>query len=118
MSGSLNPELELTPAQRRKALAGSIVELSGEAKLGRGEKSVRDKERNRASKRVREGLLQKQKERREQELAEVRPILRKVTHFILIIFFSRRRMSGIIIPHSSNYLNPPRVSTGKKESEA
>jgi len=87
LSGSLNPELELTPAQRRKALAGRIAELSDEAKLGRGEKSVRDKERNRASKRVREGLLQKQKERREQELAEVRPILRKAIHFILQCFF-------------------------------
>jgi len=71
----LNPELNLTPAKRRKALAGRILELTGEAKLGKGEKSVREAEKLKAAKRVREGLSQKQKERHEQELEEVSLVL-------------------------------------------
>lgn len=73
LSGSLNSELELTPAQRRKALSGRVLELTGEAKLGRGERSVRIAEHNKASKKVREGLIQKQKERRAAQLEEVSP---------------------------------------------
>jgi len=72
LSGSLNSELELTPAQRRKALSGRVLELSGDAKLGRGERSVRIAEHNKASKRVREGLMQKQKERRSAQLEETK----------------------------------------------
>ncbi|KAJ4466508.1 hypothetical protein J3R30DRAFT_3859295, partial [Lentinula aciculospora] len=72
LSGSLNSELELTPSQRRKALSGRIVELTGDAKLGRGERLVRTAEHNKASKRVREGLMQKQKERRAAELEEAK----------------------------------------------
>ncbi|KIK65352.1 hypothetical protein GYMLUDRAFT_38800 [Collybiopsis luxurians FD-317 M1] len=72
LSGSLNPELDLTPAQRRKALSGRVLELTGEAKLGRGERSVRGAEHNKASKRVREGLMQKQKERRVVQLEETK----------------------------------------------
>ena len=71
LSGSLNPELDLTPAQRRKALAGRVEELAGASKLGRGEKNVRLAERNKASKRVREGMQGKQKEREHQRLEEV-----------------------------------------------
>jgi hypothetical protein len=47
------------------------MELSGSAKLGRGERSVRTEEVNRAAKHVRDGLLRKQKERRTQNLEEV-----------------------------------------------
>ena len=71
LSGSLSTELELTPSQRRKALAGRVLELTGEAKLGRGEKLVREAERNKASKRVREGISNKQKKRSKLELEEV-----------------------------------------------
>lgn len=71
LSGSLNTELELTPSQRRKALAGRVLELTGEAQLGRGEKMVREAEKNKASKRVREGISNKQKERSKQELEKV-----------------------------------------------
>lgn len=71
LSGSLGTELDLTPSQRRKALAGRVLELAGKAKLGRGEKLVREAEKNRASKRVREGITSKQKERSKQELEEV-----------------------------------------------
>ncbi|KAF8165426.1 hypothetical protein B0H34DRAFT_689143 [Crassisporium funariophilum] len=84
LSGSLDYELDLTPAQRRKALAGRVLELSGEAKLGKGEKSVREAERNKASKRVREGIAGRQKERGVQKLEEAKnlgnyhPVLKRV----------------------------------------
>lgn len=73
LSGSLNSDLDTAPAQRRKALAGRLLELSGVAKLGKGENSVRAMERNRASKRVRDGLKDKQKQRARQRLEEVAP---------------------------------------------
>lgn len=84
LSGSLDPDLDLTPAQRRKALAGRVLELSGAAKLGKGEKSVREAERNKAGKRVREGIVAKQTERGKKELEEVRldvPYGRLITNF-------------------------------------
>ena len=71
LSGSLRPEQSLTSAQRKKAMEGRILELSGGSKLGRGEKMVRAQERDKASKRVREGLLDKQKQRREKLVQEV-----------------------------------------------
>ena len=71
LSGSLNPELNLTPAERRKALAGRVLELAGESKLGKGETSVRVAERNKAAKHVREGLVRKQHERETAQLEEV-----------------------------------------------
>src|SRR5882762_7039230 len=64
LSGSLNPDVNVTPAQRKKALAGRVLELAGQAKLGQGEKAVRSKERNHAAKRVREGIANKQAEMR------------------------------------------------------
>ncbi|KAK0468305.1 uncharacterized protein EV420DRAFT_1473999 [Desarmillaria tabescens] len=70
LSGSLNPDLDMKPAQRKKALAGRILELNGDAKLGRGEKSVRQAERNKASKRIRAGLLEKEKQRQKAQLEE------------------------------------------------
>lgn len=47
------------------------MELSGGARLGNGQKSVTEKERNKAAKRVRVGLIEKQKTRVKQELEEV-----------------------------------------------
>ena len=70
MSGSLNPDLKLTPAQRKKALAGRIMEAAGKAKLGKGEAAVRQKEHDRAAKHVRDGLAEKKKERRQKELED------------------------------------------------
>lgn len=61
LSGSLDPSLEMKPADRRKALQGRVLELASSAKLGKGDKAIRNAERNKASKRVREGLLAKQK---------------------------------------------------------
>ncbi|KAH9179892.1 hypothetical protein EDB89DRAFT_527592 [Lactarius sanguifluus] len=72
LSGSLNPELNLTSAQRKKALEGRVLELAGSSKLGQGEKTVRAKERDKASKRVREGMLEKQKQRREKLVQEAK----------------------------------------------
>ncbi|PSR73597.1 hypothetical protein PHLCEN_2v10516 [Hermanssonia centrifuga] len=72
LSGSLDPDLNLTPAQRRKALAGRVLEAAGKAKLGKGEHAVRSKERNKAAKHVRDGLLAKQSERTKKELEEAK----------------------------------------------
>jgi len=72
LSGSLNPELGLTSAQRKKALEGRILELAGSSKLGRGDKTVRAQERDKASRRVRAGLLDKQKQRREKLVQEAK----------------------------------------------
>ncbi|KAH8999294.1 hypothetical protein EDB92DRAFT_1833452 [Lactarius akahatsu] len=72
LSGSLNPELNLTSAQRKKALEGRVLELAGTSKLGQGEKTVRAKERDKASKRVREGMVEKQKQRREKLVQEAK----------------------------------------------
>ncbi|KAI9448219.1 hypothetical protein H4582DRAFT_2107582 [Lactarius indigo] len=72
LSGSLNPELNLTSAQRKKALEGRVLELAGSSKLGQGEKTMRAKERDKASKRVREGMLEKQKQRREKLVQEAK----------------------------------------------
>ncbi|KAH9077368.1 hypothetical protein EDB83DRAFT_1701519 [Lactarius deliciosus] len=72
LSGSLNPELNLTSAQRKKALEGRVLELAGSSKLGQGEKTVRAKERDKASKRVREGMLENQRQRREKLVQEAK----------------------------------------------
>ncbi|PIL36738.1 hypothetical protein GSI_00427 [Ganoderma sinense ZZ0214-1] len=74
LSGSLNPDLNLTPAQRKKALAGRIMEAAGKAKMGKGEASVRQKEHNRAAKHVRDGLTEKKKERQRKELEEAKQL--------------------------------------------
>lgn len=68
----MNPALDLTHAQRDKALSGRVLEIAGKAKLGKGEVDIRAAERNKASKRVREGLLRKKDEREKQQLEEVR----------------------------------------------
>ncbi|KAG2369890.1 hypothetical protein BDR07DRAFT_1266468 [Suillus spraguei] len=72
LSGSLNPALNLTHAQRDKALSGRVLELAGKTKLGKGEIAIRAAERNKASKRVREGLLRKKDERERQQLEEAK----------------------------------------------
>jgi len=48
------------------------LEVSDGVKLGKGEKAVREAERNKAAKRVREGLLDKKKEREKMELEEAK----------------------------------------------
>ncbi|KAG6900913.1 hypothetical protein C0993_004350 [Termitomyces sp. T159_Od127] len=72
LSGSLDSDLDMAPARRRKAMAGRLLELSGAAKLGKGENYVRNMERNKASKRVRDGLKEKQKQRAMQRLEEAK----------------------------------------------
>lgn len=74
LSGSLDPNLDLAPAKRRKALEGRILEVAGKAKFGKGENLVRDAERNKASKRVREGISEKRQEKAKQELEEAKNI--------------------------------------------
>ncbi|KAH9938652.1 uncharacterized protein B0H18DRAFT_1112782 [Fomitopsis serialis] len=55
LSGSLDAELNLTPAQRKKALAGRVLEAAG-------------------SERVREGMATKQQERNEKQLEEAKQL--------------------------------------------
>ncbi|TFK75991.1 hypothetical protein BDN72DRAFT_831431 [Pluteus cervinus] len=74
LPGSLNRDLNLSRADHRKALAGRILELAGSAKLGKGEKLVREAERNKASKRVREGLLSKVQQRGKQQFEEAKDL--------------------------------------------
>lgn len=71
LSGSLRADLNLSHAQREKALAGRISELAGSSKLGKGELAVRTDEKNRATKRIRDGMKSKQKERDKTKLDEV-----------------------------------------------
>ena len=52
-------------------MAGRVLEAAGQAKLGKGETSVRAKERNKAAKHIRDGLVAKQKERTQKQLEEV-----------------------------------------------
>jgi len=59
------------PAQRRKDLQGRVLELAGSAKIGRGEKAVRNTERDKASRQVRDGLIRKQKQREAARVEEV-----------------------------------------------
>jgi len=72
LSGSLNPELNMTPAEQRKALAGRVLEVSGIEKLGKGERTVREQERNKAAKHIREGIAEKQKIRDKRRLDEAK----------------------------------------------
>jgi hypothetical protein len=89
LSGSLNPELGLTSAQRKKAMEGRILELAGNSKLGHGEKVVRARERDKASKRVREGLLEKQKQKREKMIQEVNVPVRLTASFLTELYRPR-----------------------------
>jgi len=101
LSGSLNPELDLTSAQRKKALAGRVLEVSGRAKLGKGEGAVRAAERNKAAKRVRDGLLEKKKEREAKELEEAKnlgnyhPTLKKLFEPSSSSSSTRKRERGL-----------------------
>ncbi|KAH8118450.1 hypothetical protein DFH11DRAFT_673274 [Phellopilus nigrolimitatus] len=72
LSGSLNSDLDMTPAQRRKALEGRVLELAAGAKLGKGESSVRQEERKKASKNVRMGLERKVEEKKGKALEEAK----------------------------------------------
>jgi hypothetical protein len=71
LSGSLDPELNLSSAQRQKALAGRIEEVAGSSKLGRGEDAIRKSEHNRSSKHIRDGIRLKKAKIHAAKLAEV-----------------------------------------------
>lgn len=97
LSGSLNSELDLTPAQRRKALAGRVLEAAGKTKLGKGESAVRAKERNKAAKHIRDGLIAKQKERSQKQLEEVCPNAFPSVYDQVSTLLSHRRSTWAII---------------------
>jgi len=74
LSSSLDPMMDLRPSQKRKAMAGRVLEAAGKVKLGVGENDVRKDEHNKAAKRIREGILKKQKERAEKDLEEAKQL--------------------------------------------
>jgi len=84
LSGSLDPELNLTPAQRKKALAGRIEEVTGSSKTGKGEDKVRKAEHDRSAKHIRDGIRKKKakvlsaKLEESKELGNYHPALKKV----------------------------------------
>lgn len=116
LSGSLNPELNLTPAERRKALAGRVLELAGESKLGKGETSVRVAERNKAAKHVREGLVRKQHERETAQLEEVNINCFGAVQLLKCII-NRRNSWGITILPLRSYTKAPRRLLNTRGSE-
>ena len=65
------------------------MELAGNSKLGHGEKVVRARERDKASKRVREGLLEKQKQKREKMIQEVNVPVRLTASFLTELYRPR-----------------------------
>lgn len=67
----MNPSLDLSSAQRKKALAGRVLEAAQYSRMGEGEKVVRTAEHNKAPKNIRFGIIDKAKERRLKELEEV-----------------------------------------------
>ncbi|CAG8692630.1 10372_t:CDS:2, partial [Acaulospora colombiana] len=72
LSASLDGPSEGDGAKRKKSLEGRVLELSKNAKLGKGETDVRRAEHNKAPRHIREGIVAKQKEKREKQLQEVR----------------------------------------------
>lgn len=112
LSGSLNPELNLNHAQRGRALAGRVLELAGEAKLGKGESTFRQEQRNKAGKRVRDGLIQKQREHEQGALEEVFiTVLRSM--FLLIL--SQAKNLGNYHPTIKRLYDSNSSSTPKKK---
>jgi hypothetical protein len=115
LSGSLNPELGLTSAQRKKAMEGRILELSGSSKLGQGEKIVRAQERDKASKRVREGLLEKQKQRREKLVQEV--AVSHLSHGLLLTGIMQAKDMGNYHPTCKKLFQDPLEKSTKRNRE-
>lgn len=98
--------MELTPAQRKKALAGRVAELAGGARLGKGEKSVRKAERNQNSKSVRMGLVSKEKQRSEARLDEVST---QSTQVVVDTLLSSLSLNAIKIRGTNGYMRRPRT---------
>ncbi|KAI6034217.1 hypothetical protein BKA83DRAFT_670667 [Pisolithus microcarpus] len=88
-------------AQKEKALSGRVLELSSQCKLGKGESIVRAEEHNKASKRVRDGLLRKREERSQKQLEEVKnlgnyhPILKQMYGSCSAKSSKRKRERGL-----------------------
>jgi hypothetical protein len=72
-------------AKRTRKVAGRLLELASDAKVGRGADALKAKENSRHAKRVRLGLLDKAKQREAKALEEVNcsHILLLVTYLIL-----------------------------------
>lgn len=71
LEGSLDHNLDMKPAKRRKALAGRVEEAAGSSKIGKGEQAIRRLEHNRSSKTIRDGIKAKKSKIISAKLAEV-----------------------------------------------
>lgn len=96
-------------------MEGRILELSGSSKLGQGEKRVRAQERDKASKRVREGLLEKQKQRREKLVQEV--IVSHLFHGLLLIGIVQAKDMGNYHPTFKKTFEDPLEKSTKRNRE-
>ncbi|PVG04471.1 hypothetical protein CPB86DRAFT_693663 [Serendipita vermifera] len=74
LSASLEGPSEGDGAKRKKSLEGRVLELTKNAKLGKGEGDVRRAEHNKAPRHIREGIIAKQKEKREKKLQEAKDL--------------------------------------------
>lgn len=62
-------------AKRKKSIEGRVFELATAAKMGKGETTVRKQEHNKAPRRIREGIIDKRRERNQAKLEEVSSII-------------------------------------------
>ena len=67
----MNLDVGLKPSEKRKAIASRLLELTGQAKLGKGEAVRSRAERNKAPQRIRMGMERKIKEKAAKKLIEV-----------------------------------------------
>jgi hypothetical protein len=85
LEGSLDHDLNLTPAQRRKALAGRVEEVAGTSKVGKGEQKVRKLEHDRTSRKIRDGVKAKKNKIFAAKLEEVLLSKHYMDHYMLTL---------------------------------
>jgi hypothetical protein len=71
LTGSLNADLDLSPAKSRKAFAGRIEEIANTSAIGLGEELVNKMVNNKAPMRIRNGIRKKEALRKEARVEEV-----------------------------------------------
>lgn len=100
LSGPFASETDVSPAKRRKAFSGRIIEVAGQAKLGKGESAVRSSETNRAAKKVRDGLLAKQRERNAKALEEVCAFCAADVRNLMVMWMTAGKTYGQLSPNA------------------
>lgn len=72
LSASLDEHSNMSGAKRKKSIEGRVLELATAAKLGKGETTVRKQEHNKAPRHIREGIVDKRRERNQAKLEEAK----------------------------------------------